>query len=691
MGEGAGGCRVMSLLLGVGRAKARLSHATRKRSILTRRSSFLVLGRHGFYGPRRGTTRQLLCVGADNPCRSRRPGSPPEPTRRGDASQRSAYASCAHDRSGPTGVGARGRRPGFPPGGRTPRAAGGDPPPAASPASIQARSRPARGPPRPGFLRGRIPWRAASSACRMCTRLTSSPPTIAARPGHPTLVLYAHHDVQPPLRVEAWRTPPFVPTRIGRRLYGRGAADDKGGIAVHAASSWAWNRTWPASRRSTSRCWWKARRRSPRITSASSWTPTTRSWATIASSSPICRTPTPACPRSAHQPAWPGGARARAARCACAAPLRDVGRRGRGSGPGVVQAHRLAHRRARRPSPCPVCARGGATALGCGGARPCPVGIRPRAHRRAGAAAASRRCLRDGPTFYRRPVARAGGVGECRSRPARAAPPGMWSWAQTWARIGVRIVPDMDPGCTATAGDRASAGAHAAPRWSCPSPPSASATAGSTRPDHPVSSSPTRPWPAATAGRRWRWAAARRFPSSGSSPRGSAGSRPCCWGWSGSRSAVRIRRTSPVDLDDLRFSAIRAQAVLFALIAGSGSEAGAGASPPRPPASRWSVHARHQAASRSRPAATSAASTAGCGTASLLRACRREAVARTPVWTDASSRDGTCPTRSRHPQPAAPSSACARTPRPCAEVALHAAQLAGCRRWDRLQRHPGGA
>ncbi len=63
-----------------------------------------------------------------------------------------------------------------------------------------------------------------------------------AGPGHPTLVLYAHHDVQPPLRLEAWRTPPFVPTRIGRRLHGRGAADDKGGVAVHAASSWAWNR-----------------------------------------------------------------------------------------------------------------------------------------------------------------------------------------------------------------------------------------------------------------------------------------------------------------------------------------------------------------------------------------------------------------------------------------------------------------
>ncbi|MFT8356874.1 MAG: dipeptidase [Bifidobacterium aquikefiri] len=52
----------------------------------------------------------------------------------------------------------------------------------------------------------------------------------------PTALLYAHHDVQPVPDPSQWNTDAFTATTKGDRLFGRGAADDGGGIAIHAGS-----------------------------------------------------------------------------------------------------------------------------------------------------------------------------------------------------------------------------------------------------------------------------------------------------------------------------------------------------------------------------------------------------------------------------------------------------------------------
>jgi acetylornithine deacetylase/succinyl-diaminopimelate desuccinylase-like protein len=96
-------------------------------------------------------------------------------------------------------------------------------------------------PARAGELRRAARWLAARLARAGLERVrvvrSARHPMVLAEhrrsPGRATVLLYAHYDVQPPGPREQWTSPPFVPTRRGNDLYGRGASDDKGQLLCH--------------------------------------------------------------------------------------------------------------------------------------------------------------------------------------------------------------------------------------------------------------------------------------------------------------------------------------------------------------------------------------------------------------------------------------------------------------------------
>ena len=177
-----------------------------------------------------------------------------------------------------------------------------------------------------------------------------APAVIAAiptPPGAPTVLLYAHHDVQPEGDPGQWDSPPFEPTERDGRFYGRGSARRQAGIATHLAAFRAHRGSPPVG----VTVFVEARESGSPSLGARCWRRTATSWPPTSSSSPTPDNWTPEVPaltvslrgladcvvevqtldHGLHSGLWGGGARrADGAGAAVGRPARRRWQRGRG-------------------------------------------------------------------------------------------------------------------------------------------------------------------------------------------------------------------------------------------------------------------------------------------------------------------------------------------------------------------------